>query len=400
MGNEAKDLIKAAYSDFKRNKVRTALTSLGIMIGVLSVVMLIALGLGLKNYIQEQFENLGTNLLIVLAGSGFSGGGAQSFGPGLVSGVRFDEKDVTKLKRISEIDYVVPVFFKSSVASYNAKKETGFIFGTTEEISPLLNLKAQSGSLLSKSDIQSASKDVVLGASLAGKLFEDPSDAEGKIIRLENQRFRIIGVAQKKGDNEMDNAIFMSYKTTFGSLNPNKEFFTIYLGVSSKENIPIAKKKAEQALLEKYDEDQFSVTEQAEILSTVNQIFSVINAVLVSIGSISLLVGGIGIMNIMYATVTERTKEVGIRRAIGATQKDILLQFLTESVLLSLFGGLMGLLLASIIVLIVRAFFPVAINLFSVLITIIVSSSIGIFFGVFPARRAAKLPPIEAIRYE
>jgi len=198
----------------------------------------------------------------------------------------------------------------------------------------------------------------------------------------------------------MDNAIFISYKTTFGSINPNKEFFTIYLGVSSKENIPIAKKKAEQALLERYDEDQFSVTEQAEILSTVNQIFSVINAVLVSIGSISLLVGGIGIMNIMYATVTERTKEVGIRRAIGATQKDILLQFLTESVLLSLFGGLMGLLLASIIVLIVRVFFPVAINLFSVLITIIVSSSIGIFFGVFPARRAAKLPPIEAIRYE
>lgn len=398
--NGITDLLYAAYSDFKRNKVRTILTSLGITIGVLSVVMLIALGLGLKNYIKQQFENLGTNLLVVLAGSGFSGGNPQSFGPGMVTGVRFDERDVSVLKRVSEIDYVVPVYFKSASVQYNGQKETGFIFGTTEEVFTLLNLKSEAGSFLSKSDIQSASKNVVLGFSLAEKIFEDVQNVEGKIVRLENQRFRVVGVTQKKGDNEMDNAIFMSYKTTFGSINPDKEFFTIYLGVDSEENIASAKTKAEEALLKRYEDDQFSVTEQAEILSTVNQIFSVINGVLVAIGSISLLVGGIGIMNIMYASVTERTKEVGIRRAIGATEKDILLQFLAESVLLSLFGGFMGLLIAFVIVLIVRAFFPASINLFSVAITLFVSSSIGIFFGVFPARRAAKLPPIEAIRYE
>lgn len=192
----------------------------------------------------------------------------------------------------------------------------------------------------------------------------------------------------------------MPYKTTFGSLNPNKSFFTIYLGVNSEENIELVKEKAEKILLKRYEEDDFSVTEQSEILSTVNQIFSIVNGVLIAIGSISLLVGGIGIMNIMYATVTERTKEIGIRRAIGATKSEILQQFLAESVVLSVLGGAMGLLLATLIVVIVRNFFPVAINVLAVVITFSVSSAIGIFFGVFPARRAANLSPIEAIRYE
>jgi putative ABC transport system permease protein len=174
----------------------------------------------------------------------------------------------------------------------------------------------------------------------------------------------------------------------------------IYLGVLSEDDVDEVKAEAERVLADRYKEDEFSVTEQSELLSTVNQIFNIVNSILVAIGSISLLVGGIGIMNIMYASVTERTKEVGIRRAVGATQNDILKQFLTESVLLSVFGGIMGLVLSTVIVFIIRFFFPAAINLFSVIITLIISSGIGIFFGVFPARRAAKLPPIEAIRYE
>ncbi|MBU1066324.1 FtsX-like permease family protein, partial [Patescibacteria group bacterium] len=176
--------------------------------------------------------------------------------------------------------------------------------------------------------------------------------------------------------------------------------FTIYLGVALEEDIPFVKEKAKETLLKRYDETEFSVTEQAEILSTINQIFSIINSVLVAIGSISLIVGGIGIMNIMYASVTERTKEIGIRRAVGATEQDILNQFLTESVILSVFGGVAGLALASLIVLGIRVFFPASINLLSVVIALVISSAIGVFFGVFPAKRAAKLPPIEAIRYE
>jgi len=263
-----------------------------------------------------------------------------------------------------------------------------------------MNIEAQYGRILTKSDIQSGSKVGVLGYTIAEKLFGDPRNAVGKTVRFEKQRYKVVGVSEKKGDNETDGAIFISYKATYGSLNPDKTFWSLYLGVESEDAIPIAKKKAEEALLKRYNEDDFSVTEQSELLKSINQIFSIINTVLVAIGSISLLVGGVGIMNIMYATVTERTKEIGIRRAIGATQKDILNQFLAESIVLSIMGGLLGLILATLIVLIVRIFFPASINVFSVVVTLLISTAIGVIFGVFPARRAAKLPPIEAIRFE
>jgi putative ABC transport system permease protein len=396
--SELYHLLLSAINDFKRNKVRTFLTSLGIMIGVLSVVMLLALGLGLKNYIKNQFESLGANLVMVMPGSGFSSG--SGFGAGLVNGVKFDEKDVSSLKRIPEADYVVPLFFKGSSVEGGGEKKFGYIQGTNVDYFKIMNAKVISGEIFGQSDLTARAKKAVLGYELARKLFKDPKDAVGRTIRLDSQRFKVIGVLEKKGDNETDNGVVVPYKTTFGNLNPDKSFWSIYLGTSSKENVPALKKKAEEILLKRYKEDDFSVTEQSEILSMVNQIFNILNSVLIAIGSISLLVGGIGIMNIMYATVTERTKEIGIRRAIGATERDILLQFMTESVVLSLFGGILGLVLAGIIVLITRFFFPASLNIFSVVITFVISSAIGIFFGVFPARRAAKLPPIEAIRYE
>ena len=400
-------LFRSAILDFRRNKARTFLTSLGILIGVLSVVMLIALGLGLKNYIQRQFEDLGTNLIIVMPGSGFGGGGDEeggnafgSFGQGIIGGAQFDEKDVANLKRISTIDYVVPVFFKSTAVVTQNERKSGYIQGTSEDAFVVMNIQAEEGELFTKSDVQGRKKITVLGNDLAVKLFKDPSEALGKTVRFENLRFTVTGVAKKKGDNEMDNSVIIPYETTYGSLNPDKTFFTIYLGVQDEDEIETAKTEAKEALLKRYDEEDFSVTEQSEILSTINQIFTMLNAVLVGIGSISLLVGGIGIMNIMYATVTERTKEVGITRAIGATRRDILLQFLTESIILSIFGGLLGLAIAAIIVVLIQPLFPAEINLIAIAITLFISTGIGIFFGVFPARRAAKLPPIEAIRYE
>lgn len=396
-------LLRSAVEDFRRNKVRTALTSLGITIGVLSVVMLIALGLGLKNYIQGQFENLGTNLIFILPGSGFTGeggGGAASFGPGFAGGAKFDEKDVTSLRRVSGVSLVVPVFMKSAVIESESEKQFGYIMGTNEEIFEVMNLQAEAGVKFTKADSDRRAKIGVLGNTIAKKLFDSPDAAIGKTIRLLEQRIKVAGVVEKTGDNEIDTAVLIPYKTTFGGINPDKTFFTIYLGVDSEDDVETVRKEAEQVLLKRYKEDEFSVSEQSQILNTVNTIFNVINSVLIAIGSISLLVGGIGIMNIMYATVTERTKEVGIRRAVGATQRDILLQFLAESVLLSLFGGVMGLVIAALIVLLVRPFFPVSLNFLAVAIAILVSSGIGIFFGVFPARRAAKLAPIEAIRYE
>ncbi|OGM13085.1 hypothetical protein A2141_02240 [Candidatus Woesebacteria bacterium RBG_16_40_11] len=373
------------------------------MIGVLSVVLLIALGLGLKNYIKGQFESLGANLIIIFPGNisgSEDGGGVANFGSGFAGGAKFDEKDYLNLTRISEADYVAPMYMKSSIVESTTDKKIGSIMGTNEDAFKLMNIEIEEGSVFDKNDVQSRNKNGVLGNNIAEQLFGSPSDAVGNIVRVDDLRIRIIGVAKKKGDREMDNALIIPYRTTFASLNPDKTFFAIYLGTTNEDNVPVVKEKAKDILLKRYKKDEFSVTEQTEILSTVNQIFTIVNAILVAIGSISLIVGGIGIMNIMYATVTERTKEVGIRRAVGATEIDILRQFLTESLLLSLFGGILGLIIASLIVLGIRAFFPASLNLLAVVISFVVSSAIGIFFGVFPARRAAKLPPIEAIRYE
>lgn len=397
-------LARTAISDFRRNKIRTALTALGIMIGVMSVVLLIALGIGLKNYLHEQFESMGANMVMIMPGSGFGGGeggfGGGGFGGGFIGGIKFDERDYASLKRISKAEYVVPIFMTSSNVESGSEENYGYLMGTNEEAFKLMNIEILSGELFSKSDVQGRAKKVVIGYTMAEELFGEPEDGVGRTIRANDQRYKVIGVAKKKGDPDMDGGVFIPYKTTFTSLNPDKTFFMIYLGVLDENDIEEVKLEAEKILLDRYKEDEFSVTEQSELLSTVNQIFNIVNSILVAIGSISLLVGGIGIMNIMYATVTERTKEVGIRRAVGATQNDILKQFLTESVLLSVFGGLLGLALSIVIVLLIRVFFPAAINLLSVVITLVISTAIGIFFGVFPARRAAKLPPIEAIRYE
>ena len=388
---------KSAFADFRRNKTRSFLTALGITIGVFSVVILISLGLGLKNYIEQQFESLGANLILVFPGSGFGG---QGFGQGLIGGAKFDEKDVVSLRRVQNVDFITPVFMKSTAVEAGGEKESTTLMGFDYDAFALMNLELDSGEYFTKGDIEARAKKTVLGFTLSQNLFGEAEKSIGKSITIENQRYKVVGVAKKKGDRDVDNAVFLPYKTTFDSLNPDKTFFAIYLGTEDKENIEAVKKGAENALLKRYDEDDFTVSEQAELLGTFNQIFSVINMVLVAIASISLIVGGIGIMNIMYATVTERTKEVGIRRAVGATQDDILVQFLSEAVILSSLGGVLGLILAIVVVLIIRFFFPASINLFSVIVAVGISSAIGIFFGVFPARRAAKLSPIEAIRYE
>ncbi|MDO8610839.1 MAG: ABC transporter permease [bacterium] len=395
-------IFKSALEDFNRNKGRTFLTSLGILIGVLSVVILTAFGLGLKKYINNQFESLGTNIIRVVPGQILKGGSFNSSGG--LSSIRFDEKDVQKLSRLKSVEFVVPVFTKPVTVTIGKGTEAATVYASTADIFPTLNLKIQYGQLFSKSDVEKRAKIVVVGPKIAAKLFGSEDQAVDRKIKTEGQTYKVVGVLESKGGGgfggpDLDSFIYMPH-TTASVFNPDKKFLTIIVKSKSEISIADAKVEINTALLKRYKSDDFSVIDQAELLGAISSIFGILNTVLVAIAAVSLVVGGIGIMNIMYVTVTERIKEIGIRRALGARKADILSQFLIESVVLSLIGGLMGLGLAELIVLFIQKLFPAYIDLSSVVMALGVSSGIGIIFGVFPAKKAADLSPIDAIRYE
>jgi putative ABC transport system permease protein len=390
-------IIKSALEDFKRNKVRTVLTSLGILIGVASVVLLLAFGLGLKKYISDQFESFGTNLIYVLPGGVFQNG---SFNADSTFEPSFDEKDVRTLERLNLAQMIAPVYQKNTSVSFGAESKFVPVILGTSDVFSALNLKADEGQLWTRSDVDKKSKLAAIGPKLA----EELEVGVGNKITIGDQTFKIGAILGAKGGGgfggpSFDTYVYIPYKSA-PSLNPTKKFLSIYIQAPDSASIAPLKDDIKESLLKRYDEDDFSIVESTEFLNAINSIFGVLNMILVAIAAISLIVGGIGIMNVMYVSVTERIREIGIRRALGATQKDILWQFLAEAVILSLIGGLMGLLLSFIVVLAIRQFFPAYIDGLSVAIALGVSSSIGIIFGVFPARKAAALSPIEAIRYE
>jgi len=399
-------IFRSAYSDLMRNKVRTFLTTLGIVIGVSSVVLLQAFGLGLKAYIKNQFDSLGTNLVYILPGSigaAFkSGGGFGSSALG--SSINFDEKDLFDLRRTNYAEIVIPNIQKSTKVSSKTTSEYSTVYGTSEEVFPARNLEIDFGKIFDKNSVNKKDKVVVLGPSIAEKLFGSSNNALEQKIIIDKLNFKVIGVLKSKGGGgfggpNFDAFIYMPYKTAF-SITDKKSFSSFVIKAQSSDSINRLKNQISDILLDRYDEEDFSVAESKEILNTVESIFTMINMVLIAIGAVSLIVGGIGIMNIMYVSVTERIKEIGIRRALGALASDILYQFLSEAVLLSIIGAVLGLILSFVVVLILRIFFPAYIDLNSIIMAITVSSIIGIGFGVFPARSAAKLLPIDAIRYE
>lgn len=396
-------LLKSALFNFSRNKGRTFLTSLGILIGVMSVVLLTAAGLGLKKYIQDQFESIGTNTLRIIPGTAIRNGKFQG-GTSSIGSIRFDLKDLRSVKRIKSIEYVAPVFTRNSEVSYGKKTEYADMYATTDEIFPSLNFEKSKGELFTRSDSEKSNKIAVIGPKLGEKLFGQAEDAVGNAIKVDNLNFRVVGVTKSKGGGglggpDLDSLIFVPYRSAY-SFNPDKKFVTLVVKVKPGQSIADVKEDITKVLLRRYKEDDFSVFEPTEVLGALNSIFGTLNIALVAIAAISLVVGGIGIMNIMYVTVTEKTKEIGIRRAIGARKNDILFQFLIESVILSLFGGVMGLVFSLIIVFFVQRVFPAYVDLPTVVLAIGVSSGIGVIFGVFPAKKAADLSPIDAIRYE
>lgn len=395
--------LKSPVIDLARNKVRTVLTSLGILIGVFAVIIVLAFGQGLKNYIVGEFENIGANAIFVFPGDPL--GGTSQAGGGLLGTIKFDDKDLNKLEKIELAKYIVPVYIKRSVAKARGEEKISDLYGTTPDIFALRDLEAMHGRLFTQADISKRAKIAVIGPKLARDLFVNESSAVGKAVKIQDQRFTVVGVVEESGRGaSLGGVDYDSYtyvpRTATTAFNPKEEILSFYAVPRSEKDIPALKVELEKILLKRYEEDEFSVITQKEILAVFDAIFVAVNALLIAIGSISLLVGGIGIMNIMYASVNDRIKEIGIRRALGATKGDILYLFLYQSVILALLGGFLGLGLAALVVIVIQPWFPAAINLTSVIVALFVSSGIGIFFGVFPANRAAKRSPIEAIRYE
>ena len=392
-------IIKSAFEDFNRNKIRTFLTSLGILIGVSSVVLLIALGLGLKAYIKQQFESLGTNTLYAMPGN-MSRGMAST----MTSDIRFDDKDVQSLKKVKNVSAIVPFVSGFAAVQGDIDTKTYEYAATTAEVFDVMSLDIEYGGPFTKSDVEKGAKKMVIGPKVAEQIFGSVDGVVGKTVKMKELVFKVVGIAKAKGGGglgapSVDEHIYIPHTATY-SFNPTKNYMMLYIKAENETVVSTVKQDATKTLLKRYKKDEFSVMEQTEILNTINSIFSILNSVLVAIAAISLIVGGVGIMNIMYVSVVERIREIGIRRAIGALKTDILYQFLAESILLSAIGGALGLLIAFVVVLILRTLFPVYIDIMTVVIALGVSSGVGIVFGVFPAKKAADLSPIDAIRYE
>ncbi|OGG10070.1 hypothetical protein A3J20_03935 [Candidatus Gottesmanbacteria bacterium RIFCSPLOWO2_02_FULL_42_29] len=394
-------IIKNSVADLIRNKLRSFLTMLGIIIGISSVILLISLGLGLKMYIQEQFKALGSNLIIVMPGKMMSGGGA-SYQTAMMSGFKFEEKDVQALKKLDSLNTVVPLFSRVLDIASDKENKVYETIVSNEEIFDIMNMEIEFGRLYNKGDVSKRKKIAVLGFGPAEKLFGSAETALEKNVKIGNQTYKVVGVLEKKGGGggvvpSIDDHVFIPHTAAI-SFNPGRKFMALYARAADEQNIEQTKNDIKEVMLKKYSDDDFSISDQKELLSSINSIFDIISLVLTGIAAISLIVGGVGILNIMYVSVAERTKEIGIRRAYGATRNDILVLFLTESALLSVLGGFIGLIIAQTAVLGIKQFFPAYIDLTSIILALAVSWSIGLIFGVLPAVQASKLTPIEAIR--
>ena len=400
------ELIKSSFHSIAKNKSRTILTSLGIIIGVTSVILLTSIGNGLKNYINQQFESLGSNTVFIVPGKMFNDkGGFNNSESARFTTTEFTAKDTKNIKRLFPNFDVLPINIVNIEIKYgNITKKARTLVGTTENYGRLLNAQPKEGfgTWFSKEDYDKSSNVAVIGYKIAEELFPSGSPLNRKII-INGKNFKVIGVVEKKGGSmggpDEDNYIY----TPFGAvanMTGKDSILQIAIKTTTKEQVADTKKQVKKLLLEKFDEDAFTVFDSSQLLSSINSIINILTIGLTGIAAISLVVGGIGIMNIMLVSVTERTKEIGLRKAIGAYPRAILIQFLIEAIILSCLGGLIGVILGALGTWAISFAFPAKITINSVLLAFGVSSAVGVIFGVAPASKASKLSPIEALRYE
>jgi len=390
------EYFKLAFIALRAYKVRSFLTMLGIIIGTSAVILLVALGAGLEKYITQQIEGLGSNLLFIFPGSQSGGRGP---GGATVNRLLFKDADYLRL-RLTNIKGVSAVITKSGSLKYNAKEVKGStVYGVDEWYSTVSTVKISQGRFISSDEFRSGRRVVVLGPSAASKL---SNNIIGKDILLSNRRYTVIGITQKKGavfGVDQDNSIYLPIDLMakqYGIQNIN----SIYVAALKPEDVTQLKKRAKELMMRRLSEDDFTVASQEETLSTIQGILGVLSVALGGIAAISLLVGGIGIMNIMLVSVTERTKEIGLRKAIGAPPNAILWQFLIEAVVLSIVGGIIGIAIGYLGAGLIGYFITTVVPPWAVILAFGFSVFVGVIFGVTPAVRASRLDPIVALRYE
>lgn len=402
--------IKIAFQSLFLNKLRSALTMLGIIIGVGAVVAVMSIGTGAQDSVIKSIQGIGSNLVIVMPGNRQSDLGAlNQFSSSGKESLKLQDVEAIQ-KYAKHIEGVIPVILSAAPTVYMNKGSSVSIYASSENAVNVYNFEIETGKFFSKSDAANSANVAVLGKTIKDKLFGD-SNPIGKSIKIMGKNFKVIGTVKSKGTNtfgqDQDNTIAIPITTAMNKLYGQNYINLIMAKTSSEKEMDIASEEITRILKKQHgikadEKNDFSIQSQTEILNTLSAVTNIFTIAISSIAAISLLVGGIGIMNIMLVSVTERTREIGIRKAIGAKNKDILTQFLTESVVLSLTGGLMGIVFAFIISLLLNKYSPIStsISLSSIVLAISFSTFVGLFFGIYPAMRAARLNPIEALRYE
>jgi len=401
-----KQLVKVAVKSLQTNKSRSLLTALGVIIGVASVILLVSVGSGLKDYITNQMQDMGSNLIMVMPGEidldkMGAGGDAMSSAFSSMASSKLELGDMKEIEKIPQIEDVAAMVMASSPVRFKGESKIAQVIGTTENYVNIRKSDFEKGSFFTKSEVNSGRKVAVLGYKVAEDLFGE-EDPIGEKVKLGEYRYQIMGVMEEKGGQgsmSPDDKVFVPITTAQRQFD-NDNISIMFAQVKSSDGVSSTVPLVEEVLKRRLDEKDFTVLDQKEILSTVSSILDTLTLALGGIAAISLLVGGIGIMNIMLVSVTERTQEIGLRKALGATPEVILTQFLVEAVFLSVGGGIVGIIIGGGGALLLNRFMPTTVTLWSVMLAFVVSATVGIVFGITPARRASQLSPIEALRYE
>lgn len=400
------DLFKISVKALRVNYLRTFLTMLGLIIGISSVIVLMSVGAGVKTFVNQQFEMIGSNNIFIIPGKVAMGSGQLKRGEGSMPNVlssKLKSKYIKGISRLSsDILGVTGSIEMPSSANYKTESVFTTLVGINEDFVKVANLGVSIGRPIVKEDVANRKKVAVIGPEIAEEILAG-IDPLGKKITVADTKFTVVGLTEERGGMggamSMDNTVYVPLPIV-QSLTDRDNLQTIMVKVTDREQIPGVMNLVENYLLEELDEDDFSVIDQSKILATVNSILSVLTYALTVIASISLLVGGVGVMNIMFVSVVERTREIGIRKAVGAKPADIRWQFLTEAVILSIIGGILGVLLGVVGAAVARRWLMTTVTPGSVILSLGVCSAVGIIFGVVPAVRAAKLDSVEALRYE